>query len=100
MGSAGTDMIHHLDFLKQAELYRRAFIKILNDKHAYGGSKTGEWEWKADNDFFRSVKDFEYSTTSFANLWTKYLIDIVVLAFWVILLFTLILYSSKRVSLL
>ena len=100
MGSTGTDMIHHLDFLKQSEVYRRAFIKTLNDKHAYGGSKTGEWEWKANNDFFRSVKDFEYSTTSFANLWTKYLIDIVVLAFWVILLFTFILYSSKRVSLL
>ncbi|MBK7637287.1 MAG: DUF3526 domain-containing protein [Saprospiraceae bacterium] len=47
MGSAGTDMIHHLDFLKQAEVYRRAFIKTLNDKHACGGSKTGEWEWKA-----------------------------------------------------
>ena len=37
MGFAGTDMIHHFDFLKSSENYRRYFIKELNDKHAYGG---------------------------------------------------------------
>ena len=40
MGTAGTDMFHHLDFLKQAENYRRIFIKTLNDEYAFGGAKT------------------------------------------------------------
>jgi ABC-2 type transport system permease protein len=98
MGSAGTDMFHHLDFLKQAENYRRKFIKTLNDKHAYGGSKTGDWDWKADNAFFKSVEDFEYQTPPINTFSSKYLIDVLVLFSWVICLLTLIYYSSKRVS--
>ena len=58
MGFCGTDMIHHLDFLKKAEDYRRVLIKALNDKHAYGGSKTGDWKWTVDSEFFKSVQGF------------------------------------------
>ncbi len=100
MGTAGTDMLHHLDFLKQAENYRRVFIKTLNDKHAYGGSKTGDWSWKADSDFFKSVKDFEYKSPTLNKLSNKYLIDILSLLAWAALLLILINYSSKRVSIL
>ena len=67
MGAAGTDMFHHLDFLRQAEEYRRVFIKTLNDEYAFGGSKTGERGWKADTAFFQSVKDFVLSTTNDAE---------------------------------
>ena len=62
MGFCGSDMVHHLDFLKKAENYRRYLIKTLNDKHAHGGSRTGEWRWTVDNTFFRSVKTFDYQT--------------------------------------
>jgi ABC-2 type transport system permease protein len=96
MGSAGTDMFHHLDFLKQAENYRRVFIKTLNDKHAYGGSKTGDWDWKVDKTFFQSVKDFHYQTPSIQKIGSKYLIDLLLLFGWVILLLALINYISKR----
>ena len=58
MGAAGTDMFHHLNFLRQAETYRRYFIKTLNDEYAFGGAKTGERGWKADTAFFQSVRDF------------------------------------------
>ncbi|MEC7985282.1 MAG: DUF3526 domain-containing protein, partial [Myxococcota bacterium] len=68
MGTAGTDMFHHLDFLKQAEGYRRVFIKTLNDEYAFGGSKTGERGWKADTAFFQSVKDFAYQKPAFSTL--------------------------------
>ena len=40
MAYSGTDMYHHLHFLKEAENYRRIFIKTLNDEYAFGGSKT------------------------------------------------------------
>jgi ABC-2 type transport system permease protein len=100
MGTAGTDMFHHLDFLEQAENYRRGFIKALNDKHAYGGSKTGDWSWKADSDFFKSVKDFNYQAPTIINFLAKYIIDILFLLFWAALLLMLINYLSKRVSIL
>ena len=64
MGFAGTDMIHHFDFLKSSENYRRYFIKELNDKHAYGGSKTGDWKWTVDSLYFRSVDTFEYKSAN------------------------------------
>ena len=83
MGSSGSDMFHHLDFLTKAESYRRIFIKTLNDEYAFGGSKTGERGWKATNEFFRSVKDFRYDLPTFFSLFSKYLIDVIIILFWV-----------------
>jgi ABC-2 type transport system permease protein len=100
MGTAGTDMFHHLDFLNQAESYRRIFIKALNDKQAYGGSKTGDWDWKADQNFFKSISDFDYKAPALQNLLNKYIIDILSLLFWSIMLLILIHYSSKQVTIL
>jgi len=100
MGAAGTDMFYHLDFLKQAENYRRVFIKTLNDKMAFGGSKTGDWNWTVDNAFFKSVSDFEYQQPSLNNNYSKYLIDMLVLLSWAIALLVITNYYSKRVSIL
>ena len=83
MGSSGSDMFHHLDFLTKAESYRRIFIKTLNDEYAFGGSKTGERGWKATNEFFRSVKDFKYELPTFFSLYSKYLIDVIIILLWV-----------------
>ncbi|MEM9922020.1 MAG: DUF3526 domain-containing protein, partial [Bacteroidota bacterium] len=66
MGFAASDNLHHQEFLVQVENYRRDFIKLLNDKHAYGGSKKGDWGWKADNEFFKSVPDYEYQPIGLA----------------------------------
>ncbi len=86
MGFCGTDMIHHLDFLKKAEDYRRVLIKALNDKHAYGGSKTGDWGWTVDSTFFRSVQGFSYNAPKINNQINHYLIDIICLLWWVLLI--------------
>ena len=99
MGFSGSDMLHHLDFLKQAEHYRRNLIKSLNDKHAYGGSKTGDWDWEADNAFFKSVKDFEYKTPLIASTRMHYSTDILCLAFWVLLTTAIVFVTSKKIAL-
>ena len=96
MGFCGSDMIHHLDFLKKAEHYRRYLIKTLNDKHAHGGSKTGEWRWTVDNAFFRSVKTFDYQTMLIKDQIGSYLIDILALIVWVIFAGYLFRYKVKR----
>ncbi len=96
MGTAGTDMFHHLDFLKQAENYRRFFIKKLNNEYAFGGSKTGDRSWKADTEFFQSVKDFSYSFPVFLSFVSKYILDILFLFLWSVCLLFLLKYSSEK----
>ncbi len=100
MGAAGTDMFHHLDFLKKAEDYRRVFIKTLNDEYAFGGSKTGERGWKADTAFFQSVEDFRYQRPAFSTLSVKYLPDVFVLMIWLAGSFAVLNSLSKRASVL
>jgi len=98
MAASGTDLIHHLVFLNEAEKYRRYFIKTLNDEYAYGGAKSEERNWQASNEFFRSIKDFSYKETTFTSITHKYLLDMYCLIFWLITLTVLIFYTSKRVS--
>jgi len=82
MAAAGTDLHHHLDFLQQAESYRRFLIKALNDEHAFGGSGTGEWDWQADGAFFSSLRDFSYETPAFELAVPRYAMDGFVLLAW------------------
>ena len=98
MGSSGSDMFHHLDFLTKAETYRRIFIKTLNDEYAFGGSKTGERGWKATNEFFRSVKDFKYELPTFFSLFSKYLIDVIIILFWVFFTTFLLYFLTRKIT--
>ena len=98
MGTAGTDLYHHLDFLEKAENYRRLFIKTLNDEYAFGGSKTGERGWKATNEFFRSIDDFEYITPKFDTFYLKYVTDILILLFWSFVSVFLLSFYSKKIK--
>lgn len=96
MGFSGSDNLHHQEFLIQVESYRREFIKTLNDKHAFGGSRTGDWNWKASNDFYRSVKDYEYKPTSLNSIFHNYLLDLFILFGWsIFIVFFLFLGSQK-----
>ena len=100
MGFAGNDNLHHQEFLVQVENYRRVFIKMLNDKHAFGGSKTGDWGWKADNDFFKSVPDFEYTPTALASVFSYYITDIMLLLCWATVVFGLMILGTKKMQVL
>jgi len=100
MGFSGSDMRHHLDFLNQAEQYRRDFIKSLNDEHAFGGSKTGDWSWKAGNDFYRSINDFAYKSPRLKNIFGHYFIDILFLVLWMLLATIIIEFTAKKIKLL
>jgi len=100
MGFAGSDNLHHHEFLVQAEAYRRKFIKTLNDEHAYGGSTTGDWGWSADNEFFRSVPDFAYQPVKMASIFPTYLPDILILLGWLVLVSLLLAFGTKRLQIL
>ena len=96
MGLCGNDMVHHLDFLKQAEDYRRVLIKALNDKHAFGGSKTGNWKWTVDSVFFKSVEKFEYKIPQIENQIGHYVIDVFFLLLWILITTLLINLHTKK----
>ncbi len=98
-GFAATDNLHHQDFLLQVETYRRTFIKTLNDEHAYGGSKSGDWGWQADNEFFKSVPDFSYTPTSLASVFRYYVLDVGILILWSVLTFGLLYFGTKKIQL-
>ena len=96
MGFCGTDMIHHLDFLRKSEDYRRYLIKTLNDAHAFGGSKTGDWGWTVDSSFFKSVEGFAYATPKIKEKIKYYFIDLVALLFWGIFITVLIRFRINK----
>tara|TARA_B100000886_G_scaffold218981_1_gene152007 strand:+ start:577 stop:1893 length:1317 start_codon:yes stop_codon:yes gene_type:complete len=96
MGFCGTDMIHHLDFLRKSEDYRRHLIKTLNDAHAYGGSKTGDWGWTVDSDFFKSVEGFTYVTPKIKENIKYYSIDLFALLFWGVFITALIRFRINK----
>ncbi|EDP70176.1 hypothetical protein FBALC1_11602 [Flavobacteriales bacterium ALC-1] len=98
MGFMASDNLHHQEFLLQVENYRRVFIKMLNDKQTYGGSKTGNWSWKEDNTFFKSVPDFDHKPIKFSTIIPNYLLDIVLLAIWSIIVVLLIRFGTKKIK--
>jgi ABC-2 type transport system permease protein len=98
MGFAGNDNLHHQEFLVQVENYRRVFIKALNDEHAFGGSKTGDWGWKADNDFFRSVEDFSYRPTPLSAVFWHYFMDLGLLILWSVAAFILVIFGTRKMQ--
>lgn len=100
MGFMASDNIHHQHFLTTAENYRRSFIKMLNDKHAFGGSKTGDWDWKANNAFFKSVPDFSYQPSKLSTVFQYYLTDIIILLCWAGLVALLLVNGAKKMQIL
>ncbi len=99
MALAGTSLYDHLYFQKSVEDYRRRWVKTLNDKHAYGGSKTGDWSWKAEAAFFQSVEDFAHERPglrwSLSNRWP----ELAILLTWLLLTGGALAFA-KRISIL
>lgn len=98
MGFAGNDNLHHQEFLVQVEAYRRVFVKTLNDEQIYGGSKTGEWGWKASNDFYKSVPDFDYQPIQLFTVLPKYVLDLMLLIFWSLFVSFLLIIKTKKLQ--
>ncbi len=98
MGICGTDQWSHLHFQQEAEAYRRIFIKTLNDEHAYGGSRTGDWGWKAEQAFFNEIEDFDYKTPSFSSAAAVYWPDWGSLMVWLLASSIWLGYSTRNLN--
>ena len=98
MGTCGTDLIHHLDFLNKAEIYRRYFVKKLNDEYTVV-STVGENAYLSDNKFFKSISDFNYSSLSFLSVSYYYLFDFIFLFNWTLFLMFFIVFKTRKLIL-
>lgn len=95
MSAAGTDKAHHFRFQRAAEHYRRDLVERLNHEHAYGGSRTGDWSWKADAEFFRSIPDFSYAQPSWTSMRAFWWPDARTLLLWLACCLALMLFFPR-----
>ncbi len=98
MSLAGTDVYHHFDFMSKAETYRRMIIKQMNDAQAYGGSKTGDWDWTVKADFWNTIPDFVYQPPSIRQSFQQHRPEVIALLVWVLALVLVIQFFSNRLS--
>ena len=99
MGLAGTDVHAYLHFTRTAEDYRRYLIEALNHKMAYGGSKTGDWDWTVDASYFKDLRDYSYTPLTLNGIWRAYQRDVFLLVGWLLILFAALVWSGKRMPL-
>lgn len=99
MGLAGTDVHAYLQFTRTAEDYRRYLIETLNLKMAYGGSKTGDWEWTVDEDYFKSLRDYQYTPLRLSQVVQLYQRDLFILIGWLLVFMAAVLHSVRRMPL-
>ncbi|MFT3750201.1 MAG: DUF3526 domain-containing protein [Agriterribacter sp.] len=95
---AGTDVEQHFDFTRQAENYRRFIIKKMNDEMAYAGSKTDDWDWTVNADYWKKIKDFQYVSPSLGLVLSKHLIEIIAVITWLLLSVGIVHFTSNRYS--
>ncbi len=98
-GLSQSDYQHQLKFVADAEQYRRYLINNLNTKMAYGGSKTGDWDWQVDSKYWETVKDFDYSRPSL--LWSvkNYWYEAGMLLLWTVFAGLLFVFTAKKLKL-
>ncbi|WP_205513997.1 DUF3526 domain-containing protein [Longitalea arenae] len=84
MAFAGTDLFNSIDFYQQTELYRKDFIKRLNerlrDNSRYGGRDT------ASTGYWKTAPVFRYTPPSDMYKWSQAKAPFVTVMIWVLIL--------------
>lgn len=98
MAVAGTDLLHDLAFLHQAEAYRRMLVGALNHEHAYGGSRTGDRSFKATPAFYASLDSFEYNAPKLGDALRNRLGELIALVMWLMGLMAALFRAGARLE--
>lgn len=96
----GTDVEHHFDFTDKAETYRRFIIKTMNDEMAYGGSKTNDWDWSVQADYWHKIQDFKYVPPPMGWAIKRHGTELLALFLWLLLTIGIVHFTSNRLSIL
>jgi ABC-2 type transport system permease protein len=77
---AGTDAVHHWHFAREAELHRRAAVKLLNDDMTRN-ARGLDFEYKAPRELWATVPEFRYATPGW-RVARRAVLDLVILGAW------------------
>ncbi len=98
MALTSTDVNAYFHFHKHTEVYRRNLVKKMNMDLAKN-SKNGEFfEYKANENLWKTIAPFAYTTTSVNRVIASYFIEIVAIFTWIILLLFAIYSYSKKIK--
>ena len=101
MGLAGTDFNHHVLFAREAESYRRAFIKKMNkDMELNHKPGVAYSDYSVGKEMWSLIEPFRYSLPDTASILGEQWRGIAALAFWLIMLFTISVSYSHKISIL
>jgi len=84
MGFARADSAAHWRFDHEAEMFRRDFVKFLNDD-MMNHSKTGDWGYKTGEALWREVPEFKSEPLSLQAVWRNQDENFAILAAWFVL---------------
>ena len=85
-GLAGTDRLHHTEFVNAAEAHRRVIIRQLNEDMMYNANGTA-WLYKSDASFWEDVPKFEGGLPSISAITPNYLVHAAILLVWAVATF-------------
>jgi len=80
-GLAGTDRLHHLAFLAEAETHRRQIIKQMNDDMMHNAGDAG-YSYQSDPAFWQEIADFSGTTPLLRAHLATYLWPFLLLLLW------------------
>ncbi len=67
---------------------------------AYGGSKTGDWEWAVKADYWKDIPDFDYHPPSLAAELRHHIPEMAALLFWLLAPILVIHFITNRLNVL
>jgi ABC-2 type transport system permease protein len=97
MGVCHTDYHAHWDFADAAEKYRLLLVGKLNGDMVEN-SRTGEWDYLADERLWSSVPEFDYQPLSYASILKFNGVHILTLVGWLLLTGIAMVFTVKRLS--
>ncbi len=97
MAICRTDYASHWNFADAAERYRIMLVGKMNGDMV-DNSKTGDWDYQADEKLWESVPDFEYQPVAYASVLRSNLSNLMTLFAWVIISFAALFITVSKIK--
>ena len=99
MGLAGTDFNHHVLFAREAENYRRAFVKKMNkDMELNHKPGVAYADYGVGKEMWSQIEPFQYRLPGTANILANQWRGIAALVFWLLSLITISAKLSAKIQ--
>ncbi len=101
MGFSGTNFENHVTFAREAENYRRDFVKKMNkDMELNHKPGVAYGDYNADIELWSSITPFTYNTPDVQSILVSKWRSILSLSLWTLLLLSIVFTRSEKISIL